>query len=600
MGLSGADNIYVWHEGAIALVSTGGEEDDWTAHTLLYDSEVRAGPDEGVRSARVSGDGRTLMFTSRGSLTGYDNHGAGGNCAEHGEPAPCDEVYVYDAGSGGASSLTCVSCNPSGTPATSDALLYHAENDGSVPPPTLYPWELPRNLSEDGSRAFFETEEALLPADSNSVMDVYEWEREGAGSCPAGRGGGCLYLISSGVSSEPSYFAQASSSGGDVFFFTRQSLVGQDEDELVDLYDARVDGGIAAQNPPAPAAPCLGEACHPAQPPVPATGPLGQPAVLRSGRQRSGGGIEGGRETEIETEVEVDAAGRATRERRAGASSKAPHESKGKRAEQQAEGETMSDHTHDDGRARARVRTATSAPGAMRVPALRSAAAGAPWWPSCCSRFPRRRARAESSGSNASKCAPKKKTGRRRARPGSHPYALTMTFAFDRKPLSQAQKEAGLGDAGPLGEEIAEDDAKGVEATLPAGVAVNLLAVAAVLRTGARQAGVPGLEPGRRDRHRLSLCSGLLRRRDPGVQHRAVLAEGGRCARLHLRGRRLHRASDWQRSRRWRLWDLGAGAGPAADHGRGWLDADVVGRPVGGEPLPPAVHRRSVRRRAGG
>src|SRR5580700_11390907 len=39
---------------------------------------------------------------------------------------------------------------------------------------------------------------------------------------------------------------------------------------------------------------------------------------------------------------------------------------------------------------------------------------------------------------------------------GSHPYALTVTFALDRKPLSQAQKEAGLGDAGPLGEEIAE------------------------------------------------------------------------------------------------------------------------------------------------
>ncbi len=61
---------------------------------------------------------------------------------------------------------------------------------------------------------------------------------------------------------------------------------------------------------------------------------------------------------------------------------------------------------------------------------------------------------------------------------GSHPYALRTTFALDRKPLSQAQKEAGLGDAGPFGQEIAEGDPKDVEATLPAGVAVNLLAVA--------------------------------------------------------------------------------------------------------------------------
>ena len=29
-GVSGAGNIYEWHEGAIALVSSGGEEDDWT------------------------------------------------------------------------------------------------------------------------------------------------------------------------------------------------------------------------------------------------------------------------------------------------------------------------------------------------------------------------------------------------------------------------------------------------------------------------------------------------------------------------------------------------------------------------------------------
>jgi hypothetical protein len=268
-GVSGAGNIYVWHESAIALVGSAGEEDDWSAHTLIYNSAARGGPAEGVRTARVSADGRTLLFSSRMEIAGYDNHGAGGNCSEHEEPASCDELYLYSASTGGVS---CVSCNPQGIPATHDALLYRAGSDGSIAPPTLYPWELPRNLSADGSRVFFETEEALLEGDSNSQMDVYEWEREGAGSCPAGRSGGCLYLISSGVSSEPSYFAQASSSGGDALFFTRQPLVGQDEDELVDLYDARVGGGIAAQSPPAPAAPCLAEACHPAQAPVPAVG----------------------------------------------------------------------------------------------------------------------------------------------------------------------------------------------------------------------------------------------------------------------------------------------------------------------------------------
>ncbi len=285
-----AGNIYLWHAGAISLVSAGGEADDWTTHTLLYASEARAGAEEGVRSARVSADGRTLMFTSRAKPTGYDNNGAGSDCAEEGAAAPCEEVYVYDAGTGaGAGVVTCVSCNPRRTPARSDAVLYRLENDGYLAPGQLYPWDLPRNLSEDGSRVFFETEEQLVPADSNSGMDVYEWERAGGGSCPAGAGGhsplasipvpagavsGCLSLISSGVSSEPSYFAEASANGRDLFFFTRQSLVGQDEDELVDLYDAREGGGIAAQSPPAPPAPCVGEACLPAPASSPAQGPV--------------------------------------------------------------------------------------------------------------------------------------------------------------------------------------------------------------------------------------------------------------------------------------------------------------------------------------
>ncbi len=83
------------------------------------------------------------------------------------------------------------------------------------------------------------------------------------------RDGGCLYLISTGQSAQPSYFGDASADGTNVFFFTRQSLVGQDQDENYDVYDARVNGGIAAQNPP-PWAQCTGETCRtaPEAPPV--------------------------------------------------------------------------------------------------------------------------------------------------------------------------------------------------------------------------------------------------------------------------------------------------------------------------------------------
>ena len=132
-----------------------------------------------------------------------------------------------------------------------------------------------RNLSSDGNRVFFQTEEALVSGDTNNQLDVYEWERAreetnpqetaATDSCKrtspsfSEQDGGCLYLISTGQSAQPSYFGDASESGDDVFFFTRQSLVSQDEDLNVDVYDARVDGGIAAQNPPPPPAPCTGE-----------------------------------------------------------------------------------------------------------------------------------------------------------------------------------------------------------------------------------------------------------------------------------------------------------------------------------------------------
>jgi hypothetical protein len=265
----GHANLYLEHEGSISFV-TGLEfgprevgeanveanEDNWsTDRGGETGSEFTEQPSDDGRSSRVSPDGRTLLFAIVGaSPTSYQS---GGHI----------EIYLYDAASG---RISCVSCNPSGAPASSNAELFVAVPESHALP--LDPGGLPRNLSEDGKRVFFETDEALVPQDGNGQLDVYEWEAEGEGVCPSGRGAGCVYLISSGQSTEPSYFAEASASGNDVFFFTRQSLVGQDTDTNIDVYDARVGGGIAAQNQLAPLAPCLGEACRPAQNPAPALG----------------------------------------------------------------------------------------------------------------------------------------------------------------------------------------------------------------------------------------------------------------------------------------------------------------------------------------
>jgi hypothetical protein len=77
-----------------------------------------------------------------------------------------------------------------------------------------------------------------------------------------------VHLISTGTSTTDDGFFDASASGNDVFFRTRQQLLPQDQDTHYDLYDARVGGGFPAAPPPP--APCLGDACKPASTPAPA------------------------------------------------------------------------------------------------------------------------------------------------------------------------------------------------------------------------------------------------------------------------------------------------------------------------------------------
>jgi WD40-like Beta Propeller Repeat len=137
-------------------------------------------------------------------------------------------------------SVTCVSC-PS-----SASFIPTLTDSGRLD----YVGFRPRFLSDDG-KVFFTSTGTLLPEDTNGVADVYEYDGQE----------GELRLVTSGRGKEPMEFVDASVSGDDVFFVTRQQLAAADGDEYVDLYDARVGGGI--EEPEAPAAlPCAGEACQ--------------------------------------------------------------------------------------------------------------------------------------------------------------------------------------------------------------------------------------------------------------------------------------------------------------------------------------------------
>jgi hypothetical protein len=136
-----------------------------------------------------------------------------------------------------------------------------------------------RHLSNSG-RLFFNSDDALVPADSNGTQDVYQYEPPGVANCTeanptfGARSGGCVDLISAGTSGEESAFLDASESGDDVFFLTRSRLVAQDIDAALDVYDAHVcTAEVPCLPEPAPPAPeCSGDSCQqPAVPPNDAT-----------------------------------------------------------------------------------------------------------------------------------------------------------------------------------------------------------------------------------------------------------------------------------------------------------------------------------------
>ena len=246
---TGTCNLYVWHEGMVSFIArlnASGIEEQTDSQNWK-----EASKEGNEKTSRVTPDGRTLLFRSQQKLTGYDNHGL-------------TELYLYRYNSVTSGSPICVSCNPSGAAPSGGVEL---DSPNSEIEPSRPASSLTRNLSADGNRVFFTTNDGLVPQDVNGTSDVYEWEKEGTGSCQGSSAsfsessGGCLYLISTGRSPDPSYFADASATGDDAFFFTGQSLVAQDQDGNVDIYDARVDGGIASQSL-SPELPCVSEECR--------------------------------------------------------------------------------------------------------------------------------------------------------------------------------------------------------------------------------------------------------------------------------------------------------------------------------------------------
>jgi hypothetical protein len=213
------------------------------------------------------------------------------------------EVYRYAAGAPAGKRLACISCNPTGIAATSDAQLqsdFGRDLVESLPP--LNELAPVANLTTDGSKAFFQSGERLASADLDGKIDVYEWEALGTGGC--GRESGCVRLISAGHSASDDYLYGVTPSGNDVFFESGDELVFADQDPTPSIYDARaphVPGeAVGFDEGPSASAPCQIEVCQGPSPDQP--GPLNPPSAnLRGGfealprchRARQGARVKG-------------------------------------------------------------------------------------------------------------------------------------------------------------------------------------------------------------------------------------------------------------------------------------------------------------------
>jgi hypothetical protein len=283
--------------GKLTRVSAG-DSGDATGDVVPFGQGERHGFTGEAKDVVVSGDGSRVYFVARGVLAPAN---AEGRSPVEGE----ENLYVYDvqsgrvafiaSGTGGRYEGHEVSL-PETTPDGGYLLFqgemlshgalqlyrYDAETEGLVcvnctaaypsgvgaVSPSVVENESLANfpahvIAEDGV-VFFNTAASLVPQDTNGVLDVYEWHE------------GAISMLSSGQDPLNSYFLGASPNGANVFFGTHARLVPADTSGGGNVYDARVcepeRGNPCIAPAPEQEGLCEGDACsHPAAAPSDAT-----------------------------------------------------------------------------------------------------------------------------------------------------------------------------------------------------------------------------------------------------------------------------------------------------------------------------------------
>ena len=202
-------NVYLWDDGTLRYVATIAATDEFE-DPFSFPISVLARSRPGQVS-EATPDGAHLLFQSRANVVGYDSGGV-------------TELYRYSVDT---NTTICISCRRDGEPSAGDRT--------AVP---MQATEPNRQMSHDGRRVFFSSQDALAAGGVNGKDNIYLWDQ------------GSVELITSGPKraavgsiSEP-VIVGASATGDDVFVRTTVGLDPSDTDGSYDLYDFRVGGGF--------------------------------------------------------------------------------------------------------------------------------------------------------------------------------------------------------------------------------------------------------------------------------------------------------------------------------------------------------------------
>jgi hypothetical protein len=197
-----------------------------------------------VNCLRGTADGGLVTFATTGRLVEGDPDSASGDV--YGFDADGGEIVRVSAPQGGPGQpYTCVTDGPD-----AGRQCYGVPGFGGDGFPLSVHPGLVVDPQQPGSKTvFFQSKSRLVAGDQDDRYDVYQW-RDGE-----------LSLLSAGTD-RGAYYAGNSSDGQTVFVNTRSVLSWQDRDEVMDIYAARVGGGI--EEPPAPPAVCavLSDSCQ--------------------------------------------------------------------------------------------------------------------------------------------------------------------------------------------------------------------------------------------------------------------------------------------------------------------------------------------------